>query len=124
MKFLVLQAYLELIAFEVHLVRSDFRGLHDRVRRSPLGKRAAHAETAERISAAVDLACIWYWKPVFCLQRSAATTRLLRRHGIPAKMVVGVKQAPIRAHAWVEVDGVVVNDKPYVREIFVELETC
>jgi hypothetical protein len=43
---------------------------------------------------------------------------LLRRHGIDAALVVGaaVDQSDgFRAHAWVEVDGIVVNDRPDVR---------
>ena len=79
---------------------------------------------AERICAAVDMACIWYWKEVLCLQRSAVTACLLKRHGVPAQMVIGAQQIPFRAHAWVEVDGSVVNDKPYTPEMYAVLDRC
>jgi hypothetical protein len=72
----------------------------------------------------MDLACVFYWKKVLCLQRSAATARLLRRYGIPANLIIGAKQMPFRAHAWVELDGSVVNDKAYVRDIYLVLDRC
>ena len=70
------------------------------------------------------MACIWYWKEVLCLQRSAATACLLKRHGVPAQMMIGAQQMPFKAHAWVEVDGRVVNDKPYMREMYAVLDRC
>lgn len=73
---------------------------------------------------AVDLACVFYFKPVLCLQRSVATAALLRSHGWPAELVIGVQLLPFQSHAWVEVDGVVVNDKPYVVDIFQTLDRC
>jgi hypothetical protein len=72
----------------------------------------------------MDLACVFYPKSVLCLQRSAATTLLLRRHGIRAELVIGAQMLPFKSHAWVEVEGTVVNDKPYMREIYQVLERC
>ena len=43
---------------------------------------------------------------------------------IPAQMVIGTQQIPFRAHAWVEVDGSVVNDKPYTPEMYAVLDRC
>jgi hypothetical protein len=48
----------------------------------------------------------------------------LRRYGIPAQMMIGVQKIPFRAHAWVEVEGRIVNDKPYMRELYVVLDHC
>jgi hypothetical protein len=31
---------------------------------------------------------------------------------------------PFQSHAWVEIDGRVVNDKPYVHQMFEILERC
>jgi hypothetical protein len=70
----------------------------------------------------MDLACVFYFKKVLCLQRSAATTLLLRRYGWSAEMVTGVQIFPYKAHAWVELNNRVVNDKPYVSEIYQVLE--
>jgi hypothetical protein len=74
--------------------------------------------------AAVDMACIWYWKEALCLQRSAATACLLRQYGVAAKLVIGAQQMPFKAHAWVEVEDRVVNDKPYMHEMYAVLDRC
>lgn len=77
-----------------------------------------------KLSRAVDLACVFYFKRVFCLQRSGALTILLRRRGLKAEMILGAQLFPFQSHAWVEVDGRVANDKPYVTEMFQVLERC
>lgn len=124
MSFLVLRAYLRLIQFDLYLSRGNFQALYDKVRGYPIRRMPAPVNTAEQICAAVDMACIWYWKEVLCLQRSAATTCLLKRYGVPAQMILGAQQMPFRAHAWVEADGRVVNDKPYMREMYAVLDKC
>jgi hypothetical protein len=73
---------------------------------------------------AVDLACVFYFKQVLCLQRSAVTTVLLRQYGWVAEMVIGAQVRPFISHAWVEIDGSVIGDKPYIREMYQELERC
>lgn len=118
MSVLVLRAYLRLIQFDLYLARGNFPALYSKVRDYPVRRTAASPETTEQICAAVDMACIWYWKEVLCLQRSAATTCLLKCHGVSARMILGAQQMPFRAHAWVEVDGRVVSDKPYMREMY------
>lgn len=94
------------------------------MRHCPLGRKPPQPGVVERISSAVDLAAIWYPKQVLCLQRSAATACLLKAHGVRAEMVIGAQQLPFRAHAWVEVAGRVVNDKPYTPEIYAVLDRC
>ena len=79
--------------------------------------------TAE-IVAAVDTACTWYPKQVRCLQRSVATAYLLRKAGVPAKFVVGGTRLPFEEHAWIEVDGEVINDKPEYVGRFIVFERC
>lgn len=66
------------------------------------------AEFPKDICDAVLLATCFYWKPVLCLQRAVCTVRLLRRHGIHARLVIGYRPSPFFSHAWVEVDGRVV----------------
>jgi hypothetical protein len=124
MSILVLRAYAQLIVFDLLLARGNFRAIHDRVRNYPLSKKTAGFDSVERISSAMDLACIWYWKEALCLQRSAATACLLKHCGVPAQMVIGAQQLPFRAHAWVEVNGRVVNDKPYTPEMYGVLDRC
>jgi hypothetical protein len=124
MSLLVLRAYLRVIQFDLYLARRNFRALYTKVRRCPIRSEPPPDGASQRICSAVDLACIWYWKEVLCLQRAAATACLLKGQGVPAQMVIGVQPAPFKAHAWVEVDGQVVNDKPYVGEIYTVLDRC
>jgi Transglutaminase-like superfamily len=124
MSFLVLQAYLKLIHFDFYLARKDFTAIHNKVRHCAVAKNDPSPGAVEQICAAVDMACIWYWKEALCLQRSAALACLLKRHGVPAKMVIGAQQMPFKAHAWVEVEGRVVNDKPYTAELYGVLDRC
>jgi hypothetical protein len=124
MSFVVLKAYLMLIHFDLYLARGNFAALYDKVRNYPIGSPAPAVDVVEQICSAVDMACIWYWKEALCLQRSAATACLLKKYGLRAQMVIGAQQMPIKAHAWVEVDGRVVNDKPYTSEIYTVLDRC
>ena len=124
MPFLTLRAYMSLICFDLYLARGNFAALYKKVRNCPIGRAQEPNDAVERISAAVDMACIWYWKEVLCLQRSAATACLLKRYGVRAQMMMGTQQMPFKAHAWVEVDGRVVNDKPYMREMYAVLDRC
>jgi hypothetical protein len=118
----VLTAYLELVRFGFHIRRRNFAALHFAVRNSGVHKHTPRCSSLEELCRAVDLACIWYGKKVLCLQRSAAATCLLRRHGIPAQLVIGTQQIPFNAHAWVEVEGRVVNDRAYMPEMYAVLE--
>jgi hypothetical protein len=124
MSFLVLKAYLNLILFELYLARGNFAALYEKVRRYPIRRQVSAGAFAQQICEAVDMACIWYWKEALCLQRSAATVCLLKKYGIAAQLVIGAQQMPFKAHAWVEVDGRVINDKPYVPEIYAVLDRC
>jgi hypothetical protein len=121
---MIAAAYFQLIRFDLHLLRGDFAGLYERVRRFPVQSRARQQVAADEICRAVDLASIWYYKPVLCLQRSASITCLLRRHGIDAALVIGAQQLPFRAHAWVEAENRVVSDNISVTNLYVVLDRC
>jgi Transglutaminase-like superfamily len=121
---LFLKAFFTLVYFDLYLARGNFPALYGKVRGYPVRRPRPRPKTAEEICAAVDMASIWYWKQVLCLQRSAATTYLLRWYGVPARMVIGAQQLPFKAHAWVEVEGRVVNDKPYMPEMYAVLARC
>jgi hypothetical protein len=122
MRVLILQAFSLLIAFQLYLARGSFAALHEKVRRRPVSPKNRSHFSVDDICRAMDLACIWYPKEVLCLQRSAATTYLLRRRGFTAQLVVGARPMPFQAHAWVEVDGQVVNDKSYIPEMYAVLD--
>lgn len=123
MTMIFIRAYLQLLLLETDLAHADFAELYRRVRDCPIRKKPSRYTTAELCSA-IDRACIWYPRVVLCLQRSAATALLLKKHGIPAQLVIGAQQFPFRAHAWVELHGRVINDKPYMPEVYAVLDRC
>jgi len=94
------------------------------VRYHPIARKHPPRDAVNHVCSAVDMACIWYWKEVRCLQRSAATTCLLKDYGVPAELVIGAQLMPFKSHAWVEVGGQIVNDKPYLPEIYGVLDRC
>jgi hypothetical protein len=104
------RAWIELLCVDFVLLRG-FRAVQRSVTRTPIQAPSRANSNVSEITEAVVRAGVWYFKHPRCLQRSAAVTRLLRRQGIPAKLVVGCHMAPMRAHAWVEVSGQIVSDK-------------
>jgi hypothetical protein len=125
MKRLVLESWCLLFYFEVIMRFRNLKVLHEIVWREKIrpADDSIRRSSAD-LSHAVDLACVFYFRQVMCLQRSAATTLLLRRHGWEAEMVIGAQMLPFKSHAWVEINGVVVNDKPYMLDIYRVLERC
>jgi hypothetical protein len=74
--------------------------------------------TVNRVIRSVEIACALYVRPILCLPRSTVLCCLLRRHGIPATVVIGYRQPPFESHAWVEVAGRVVGDQQAYRRRF------
>ena len=125
MKRAVFEGFALLLYFEFVMRFCTFNTLHKNVRNHPVRpNRAPNQTSAEQLCCAIDLACIFYFKQVRCLQRSAATAVLLRNHGRQAEMVIGAQILPPKFHAWVEIDHEVVNDKPYMLEIYTVMERC
>lgn len=125
MKCLIAESYLLLLKVELLMAFGQLNSLH-RVLQAARVKAARPdlLRTADELSRAIDLACVLYPKQVLCLQRSVATALLLRRYGFSAEMVIGAQLLPFKSHAWVELGGAVVNDRPYMREIYQVLERC
>lgn len=55
-----------------------------------------------------------------CLTRSLTAQGMLRRHGLPGELRIGVHRTAggFAAHAWLEADGEVLNDEPSIGERF------
>jgi hypothetical protein len=115
---LVSGALFGLSLFDMLLAFSSLRYLCLCVAAWPIRKRKQDREIVGAVCAAVQQACVWYPKRALCLQRSAVTTCLLRLYGFAAEMVVGIRDMPFMAHAWVELDHDVVNDWPGVRKFY------
>jgi len=105
---LVLRALFEIARYELVVSLLGSGRILSQLKRQSVTARAAGAELEKVICDAVLLATCFYWKPVLCLQRAVCTVRLLRRHGIHARLVIGYRPSPFFSHAWVEVDGRVV----------------
>lgn len=105
-----LAALAQLVWVDLLMRFSQDRGVYDAVRRAALRARRAGPGKVAQLCRAMERAASLYVKRAWCLQRSAAWVRLLRRHGAPAELVLGVRTFPFAAHAWVELDGYVVGD--------------
>lgn len=106
---LVARALYELAQYDARLRFAGFGAIRRRLHRQRVAVRPVPPEEGRAICDAVLLATCLYWKPVLCLQRSVCAVRLLRKYGVGAKLVIGYRPAPFFSHAWVEVDGRVMN---------------
>jgi hypothetical protein len=116
---LTLEAWIALVAFD--LARpAGFACLCAWLRGCRVSSRRRLADPQDVVWS-VEEACVWYLKGAACLQRSLVATWLLRRHGFAAEMVIGCRPLPFESHAWVEIDGRVVNDLPQYQRVFTVL---
>jgi len=113
---LVVRAFWHLHRYDLFNRTFGFQRIYRQVTRQKVLTRPPLPGLETAICDAVSLAGCFYWKPVLCLQRSVAATLLLRKHGIHGRLVIGYRPAPFFSHAWVEVDGRVVNDLPAYKE--------
>ena len=109
---LVFGALCELTRYEAIIRLCGFGYIQRQLRRQSIAGKAVSPELGSAICDAVLLATCLYWKPVLCLQRSVCAVRLLRKHGVVARLAIGYRPAPFFSHAWVEVDGRIVNSSP------------
>ncbi len=120
---LIVRALWQIGAHEVFLRRHpSFAELLEQLRSIPVAPCEPAPDVVDRVKAAIDEACIWYPRRAVCLQRSAVAVALLRSLGVRAQFVYGVQQLPFKAHAWVEVAGMVVNDRQEVQQEYCVME--
>jgi hypothetical protein len=121
---LFLQALVRLIQFGGYVSFQNFDALCQRVRACPVRDDILSPVSVAAICHAIDLTAVLHLREIRCLQRSAAATCLLRDYGVPARMIIAARALPFRAHAWVEVDGAIVNDKVSTCSTYSLLESC
>jgi Transglutaminase-like superfamily len=109
---LLLSALYELARYEVNIRSRGSGRILSQLKLQTVTAKPAGRELEQAVCDAVLLATCLYWKPVLCLQRAVCTVRLLRRRGLPARLVIGYRPSPFFSHAWVEVDGRVVYGSP------------
>lgn len=116
-------ALLGLLVVDMLLRFRGFEALIKKVEGWPTAEpHTTDPELCRRVCAAVNHAQVYYPKKAMCLQHSAVVTCLLRRHAVPAQMVLAAQEFPPKAHAWVEVSGAVVNDFKQVKTRYRELK--
>ena len=90
-------------------------------------QRAAEREDVDRaavreVEYRVALASALYPGHAACLERSLLLFWYLRRAGVPVAFRMGVQMYPFGAHAWVEHEGVTINDVPEHVRLFRPIE--
>jgi hypothetical protein len=121
---LFLQALFMLLAYDIMSALCRFQTIYSMVRGWKVNNKPAGSNVIDRVSMAVNYACVWYPKQALCLQRSFVTTYLLRKQGVAAQMILGAQKLPFKAHAWVEVDGRAINERSNVQAIYAVWDKC
>ena len=112
-------AFIGLLTFDLLLRFRGFQSLIKKVEHWPTAEpHTTEMQTCQRVRAMVDRAQMYYPKKAMCLQHSAVVTCLLRSRGVPAEMILAAQEFPPKGHAWVEVDGKVVNDFTAVQRVY------
>jgi Transglutaminase-like superfamily len=123
--YLVLKSYFLLVRVDITLRKHGFKRLYDAIRERPTGEVPERKRIPSgRLCYAIDVACVFYPKTVLCLQRSAAAVFLLRSFGWPLEFVTGCAIGTFENHAWAELAGQIVTDKPYMYEMYQVLDRC
>jgi hypothetical protein len=121
---LFFQAFFMLFAYDVLSVVCRFQTIYAMVRGWKVKNKTNGSDMIDRVSMAVNYACVWYPKQALCLQRSFITTYLLRKRGVTAHMVLGAQKLPFKAHAWVEVAGQAINERSNVQTTYAVWDKC
>ena len=107
----ILRCLVDLAIYDFTCALGGFQAIRNRLAAFPVRARKLAPPVPELVKS-FEWATTLYWKPVRCLQRSTVTVRMMRQHGIDAHLVIGYRPVPFLSHAWVEVNGAVVNDSP------------
>jgi len=116
-RWLLLQAFVFIPLIAVSLRLMNFQRLHSILlgfSNDPPGVCGEAAlQQAASISRLVQAAASRMPSKITCLVRSTTLWYLLRRQGIGSEIRIGVNQqgGEFHAHAWVEIDGIVINDR-------------
>ena len=127
-RWMLLQAFvfLPLIAAGLHCM--NFQRLSSiLVRFSPMSGEVCSDAAMQQAAATAHLVQVAVSRTPFkvtCLVRSTALWFLLRRQGIGSEIRIGVSQQEgrFKAHAWVESNGIVLNDRNDIHNQFAAFE--
>ena len=127
-RWMLLQAFvfLPLIAAGLHCM--NFQQLSSiLVRFSPVPDEVCRDTAMQQAATTTHLVQVAAFRTPFkisCLVRSTALWFLLRRQGIGSEIRIGVSQqeGTFKAHAWVESNGIVLNDRNDIHNQFAAFE--
>lgn len=105
---------------------AGFPRVHRSLRVAPrAGRPAAATRIADHWTLALSRVRAYSPLPGNCLSRSLVLWWMLRRRGVPVTLHLGVsrRDAQLAAHAWVEQEGVVLNDTQDVRSRYAPLHS-
>lgn len=108
------------------VLRIDRRGFFISRSLRPAPEAATHSRSrryAENCAYWIEVAAQHHVIRARCLHRALALNYCLRRVGIPSSLRIGVRKegAALRAHAWVELDGQLVHERPATVAAFTPL---
>lgn len=128
-RWLFFQASFLLMVITVALRFFDFKRVYYGLQRpfpTPSPKLNNNQQLQQAVNTAAILQNAVYVLPIniTCLPQSLALWSLLRHQSIGSDLQIGVQQieGAFSAHAWVEFEGIVLNDRGDVRERFVALD--
>jgi hypothetical protein len=98
-----------------------WRWIRAKAQRAP-ERRVVDTALVARTEYAVAMAAALYPGHAACLERSLMLYWHLRRAGVVVTYRMGVQMYPFLAHAWVEYDGVPINDVPEHVRLFRPIE--
>lgn len=110
---LALRMWLLMLSVKLSLMRHPLPRVVDDLIRPPARPRSPRMEPRQLSKINERVFRIGWYRPR-CLTRSLVHLRLLRLQGDPAVLVIGLPRGrkTTDAHAWVELDGVVVGPPP------------
>jgi Transglutaminase-like superfamily len=121
------QAVRLLARIGVSLRLRGFQQTKERLRKKLSAQAVEHRGTAEALQKTcrmVKAAARYGPGHPTCLEQSLALWFLLHRQGMPAQLRIGVRKLPekFEAHAWVECDGVALNQGEQVHQHYAAFE--
>jgi hypothetical protein len=114
---LLVRAFVDLVVVDVELRALGFSRLLRRIEAGEsAGRRVPPSPDpirARHYARWIEAAARYHVLRPHCLQRSLVLHRWLRHEGLPSALRIGVLKdgAALKAHAWVELAGQVVNDR-------------
>lgn len=103
--------------------RRLIRHIEQPTRSRPRPPQSGDIDQARRSAMWLAVASRRHVAPAYCLHRSLSLHAKLRREGLPSELRIGVRKQDgvLRAHAWVELGGQVINDSTMSVRAFTQL---